>query len=105
LAPRPPNIPAVVLGGRVVVADTGAVVVGANVVAAAAAKVVVVAGATVVVVVVVVVVGGAGTASIGRPRAAFSARWASRVAGPYHPSASIPRTLWRSTASALGPQT
>ena len=71
----------------------GTVVVGASMVVGT-----VVVGAA-------VVVGGEGMSSTDRPRAAFSARWACRVPGPYHPSASTPSTVWSSTASRLRPQT
>jgi len=99
-----------VVVGTAVVVEAGAVVVEAIVVVEAT----VVVGATVVVVVVVVVVvagaavvvvvGGAGTPSTESPRASFSARCASRVAGPYQPSAVTPSTSWSKTASTLGPQ-
>ena len=107
-------MPTVVLGGGTVVVGTavvveaGAVVVEATVeVGATVVVVVVVARAAVVVVAgaaAVVVVGGAGTPSTESPRASFSARCASRVAGPYQPSAVTPSTSWSKTASTLGPQ-
>ena len=89
-----------VLGGGTVVVGTATVVVGGTVGVGAT---VVVGGTVVVGATVVVVVGAVATASTGRPRAWFSATCAARVAGPYQPSASTPRTCWRTAASVLRP--
>jgi|TARA_B100002003_G_scaffold51178_1_gene46384 hypothetical protein len=53
----------------------------------------------------VVVVGTGGTPPAPKPRAAFSARWADLVAGPYQPSTVTPRTVWRVLAAVLLPHT
>ena len=51
----------------------------------------------------VVVVGTLGTPSVDKPRCSRAAICAARVPFPYHPSASIPRTVCKASATELGP--